>query len=398
MKRISILLAAFFAATAASGCSEKQNFQNGCSVDADCPTGSACRITGADAVGLCICRSDEACGPGEECNSQGVCQTRSGCRTTADCADEPNTYCDVGSGDCIALTACGSLVHCDPGFVCDPTTDACVAGCYGHGDCPLYAACTVTSPDQGLGACLSGTCGDKSFCPYGHLCTNGACMPHPNQNNCLPCGGVQQCPSADDFCLTNNQYDPARPETGSEAFCSIQCTDDNSCPNGYGCNTIVVPTQNECTRNEDCNPGSECRLGEAALRGWCTCQSDVECSPNELPPRCQKSCSGLGIQACNDDSECVFNCESSCLSPAGQACSDDSQCQPTPLCDGGRCITTGAACSQGRDCLCNANGRCINSGRQCSTAADCTLTCQQGGCLIGAGCAPEEGLLCPELR
>lgn len=390
----------FALAAVASGCTEKRNFAGECQRDADCPVGSACRITGrTDAVGICVCRSDEACGPGEECNSQGVCQARSGCRITADCTDEPNTYCDVGTGACIPLTKCGNLVHCDPGFVCDPTTGGCIAGCYGHGDCPLYAACTVTD-GSALGACLTGTCGDKSFCDYGDSCNNGMCAPFSSPNNCLPCGdGVNTCPNPFDYCLTNQQYDPNRPQTGSPAFCSTECTSEDSCPNGYNCVRIVVPTQNECRSPADCNPGSECRLGEAALRGWCTCQSDEECSPDTVQPICQKSCGGLGVIPCETGAECLSgNCAGACLSPAGQQCSDDSQCQPTQLCQSNRCLTDGiTACTRGRDCLCNA-GRCINGGRACTTAADCTLSCTDGGCLIGAGCAPAEGLLCPELR
>lgn len=393
MKRFAI---AFFGLLAFAGCEEARNFAGECQKEADCPVGSACRITGRDQIGICICTSDEACGPGEVCNSQGVCQARAGCRNTADCADEPNTFCDVGTGDCIALTECGIEVHCDPGFICDDATKGCVPGCYTNGDCPLGAACQPV-PGSAVGTCLTGVCGDKTFCGYGELCTNGTCIPHPNQNNCLPCGGVTRCPSPLDFCLTNNQYDPNRPETGSAAFCSIECTSNETCPNGYDCNGIVVPTQSDCTRDADCGPGSQCVLGEAALRGWCTCRNDQECSPNEFPPTCQKSCGGLGIQACEDDSECLTRCEASCLSPAGQACTDDSQCAPTPLCNAGSCVTNGQPCSVGSDCLCNINGQCINSGRPCSTAADCTLTCDQGGCRIGAGCAPSEGLLCPEL-
>ncbi len=393
-----VLVLAFALAAVAGACNEQRNFAGECQADADCPVGSACKITGVgDSVGICICRSDEACNPGEECNSQGVCQARSGCRTTADCADEPNTYCDVGSGDCIALTKCGSLVHCDPGFVCDPASGTCVAGCYGHGDCQLYSACTVTD-GSALGACLSGTCGDKSFCDYGEVCNNGTCAPFPSNENCQPCeNGPAECPSPNGFCLTNNQYDPNRPETGASAFCSTECNDEANCPNGYNCVRIVVPTQNECTQNSDCNPGSECRLGEAALRGWCTCQSNEECSPDRFPGQCQRSCGGFGLRACMTDADCTaLPCQASCAG-SGAPCQDDSQCAPIELCQNNLCITDGRPCSRGNECLCSG-GSCLNSGRTCTTAADCTLTCQDGGCLIGAGCAPSEGLLCPELR
>ena len=177
-------------------------------------------------------------------------------------------------------------------------------------------------------------------------------MAHPNQNNCLPCGNVTRCPSPRDFCLTNNQYDPNRPETGSAAFCSIECTDHDSCPNGYDCHGIVVPTQSECTNSDQCGQGSVCVLGEAALRGWCTCRNDEECTPSVIPATCQGSCGGFGVQACTDDSECITTCEFTCLSPAGQPCTDDAQCQTTPLCQAGTCVTNGQAAARSRSTAC----------------------------------------------
>jgi hypothetical protein len=396
--KLSTLLALALLSTAALACSGKQAFVGDCAADSDCGVGARCKITGADDRGLCVCRSDEACQDGEVCNSQGVCQARSGCRSNAEC--DATRFCDLGTGDCLERTRCGSDVHCPPGTICDPSRGACVDGCRENGDCTLGAVC------EG-GRCLKGRCADKSFCEYGDICVGGACQPHPNGAFCQDCGQGRPCPSPTDYCLLNSGYDPARPDTGSASFCGVSCSSEDQCPNGYQCGGVVLLTSDQCTQDAQCGAGRVCVLGEGDLRGFCTCVSDQDCAFEEFPALCAGSCGGLGLQACLSDADCArLPCDltrRTCLNPSGRACTSDAQCQATPLCGpltgfpGNVCANTGSPCASGADCLCQA-GTCINSGRPCARGQECNPPCQGGGCVLGAACAPLQGLLCPDVR
>lgn len=386
---------------ALAGCSSPAQFAGECTVNSECPTGSACKISGDNSVGICICRSDEACGEGEICNTQGICQTRSACRSNVECPDDK--FCDLSSGNCIDRINCGTDVHCLPGTVCDDVQGGCVDGCYDNGDCPLFSVCTRGSGAELLGTCLANRCSDNSFCEYGDFCQNGACVDASDPTFCQDCGqGEAACGSPNDFCLINSGYDPARPETGSPSFCGVECNPESGgtdCPNGYNCGGVVLLTQDQCLQDTECGGGGrQCVLGEGDLRGFCTCVDDADCAFNEAPPACLGSCGGFGVIACTDDSPCVTTCEFTCQSPQGRACTSDAQCEPLPLCQNNVCITDAVtACTTGTDCLCPA-GTCLNTGRSCSTGAECNPPCIGGGCSLGAACAPSEGLLCTDVR
>ncbi len=379
----NFILAAFFAAFALPACSGNQQFTEGCQVDADCPLGNACRISGGE-FGTCICRSDEACGDNEVCNSQGICQQRTGCRSNTECEDDK--FCDLATGGCIERTDCGSHVHCIPGTVCPAGGGQCVSGCYESADCPLYQTCQRV-PGQALGNCLAGVCEDKSFCAFGENCINGMCQPNSNPNHCADCDPQQpnQCGGPNNYCLINSSYDPNRPENGGPNFCGVECdpaVGDEACPNGYSCNGVILLTQDQCTNDAECGGGGRrCAIGEGQLRGACTCVADQDCAVDQIPGRCRL----------------INRCET----PSDRPCGDDSDCDPTDLCQnlGGMqvCATDFSPCNSNQDCLCN-NGSCFRTGRPCQTGAECSLTCVGGGCLLGASCGPDEGLLCPDLR
>jgi hypothetical protein len=158
-------------------------------------------------------------------------------------------------------------------------------------------------------------------------------------------------------------------------------------------------TQDQCTNDGECGGGGRrCAIGEGDLRGFCTCVDDQDCALDEAPPACVGSCGGAGIVPCTIDDDCVISsCEFTCQNPAGQPCTDDSQCQPLDICQAGSCLTDGSPCSRGADCLC-AGGTCLFTGRPCNVGLDCNPPCMGGGCYLGDACAPEEGLLCTDVR
>ena len=150
------------------------------------------------------------------------------------------------------------------------------------------------------------------------------------------------------------------------------------------------------------------------MRGGCTCLRDEDCNIDQIPALCAGSCGGLGLRLCLADTDCqALPCQLTakvCQWPQGRTCNADADCDPLPLCVNqmGRqfCVwsQTGMdTCTTNDDCLCvpgdpGQPNRCFGTGRPCNTGADCKLSCQNGGCLLGASCAPSEGLGCPDVR
>lgn len=433
------LCAGLLGASALPGCSGEQRVVGECVADGECPVGSFCKR------GICACRSDEACGAGEVCNSQNVCQKRSGCRSNGECPNPAETFCDLATGNCIdkilvdqrggVAAGCGTDVHCDPGSVCDPSRRSCVSGCLEDADCPLYRVCDRNGVPAGeLGRCVGGVCSDRSFCDFGEICDNGTCRRDPNPNHCKTCnpGEAMTCGDDANFCLIDPFYDESNPQSAPN-FCGVACDPANdTCPNGYQCGLVRLLTGLTCRKNSDCcdpsiNPNAQgaqeccadgagecpanryvCGIGEGEVRGGCSCLRDEDCRTESLPALCAGSCGGLGVRLCLQDSDCAaLPCDLTprgrrCQSPQGRMCATDDDCMDQPICaDLGTgqtvCVFDGRPCTSATDCLCSMN-RCINSGRACSTGADCQLSCQGGGCIIGASCAPSEGISCEQLR
>ena len=148
------------------------------------------------------CTSDDACHSGrcvgvvpEECPTPGQCQVGVCDPTTGACdvTFEPfGTACDDGNG-CTDNDFCGVSV-CLPGppHSCDDfdpcTTDACVAGAWGHGavQCPppsdvCVAPVCRSDFSSGLRGCgfepITDCCHDDAECDDGNVCTHDACDP-----------------------------------------------------------------------------------------------------------------------------------------------------------------------------------------------------------------------------
>jgi len=378
---------------------------NRCTLDSQCPVGGQCLADGS-----CGCKTAEACRPDEFCNVEHICQLKSGCIGNDDCT--AIEFCDLRSGDCLPRTACGSDTHCDLGTVCSLQRGSCVQGCNDEADCPLYQVCEKTGTSStALGRCVSGKYGDRTFCPLGEKCVAGTCRKDAGSANCLACdpGSSAATCGARNFCLINAGFDETNPMGQSPNYCGVECTSSEDCGNGYQCSTIRIITTAQaggCQNDNECGGGGrECRRSrEDDLRGFCTCSDNADCALDAVPPTCAGSCAGLGLVACMQNSDCRGgNCVKQCSNPAGQACTTDAQCQPQPLCapsplgGGLACITNGRPCQTSNDCACNA-GACVFTGRPCNTGADCRLSCQGGGCILGSGCGPIEGVSCEDLR
>lgn len=353
---------------AVSGC--EASAPGTCSSDLDCGgTDSAC----VDA--RCRCLSDAACPDGRVCNVVGVCQAPAPCARNADCGSDER--CDGTTGVCGLAERCPRDLHCPLGQICQDET--CVPGCRADDGCPLGQVC---EGEGALGSCTVG-CRGTDGCPLGAVCVGGRCFDDALPGLCAPCGGSGDCPATGDWCLENRAYDPQRPETGTPRHCAANCgLAPQICPNGYECRRVVARVTAPCRTDADCGFRRRCLIEEGEPVGACTCFADRDCT-DRLAPTCR-----LGF----------------CESPAGRTCASPADCEDVEACGpygrGGAQVCfldRSRSCASGADCQC-IDRECVLSGRGCRENADCATACIENGCVVGAGCAPAEGLLCPGLR
>lgn len=338
-----------------------------CQADDDCGAGQVCREA------VCRCAVDEGCPTGQRCNREGSCQAPPACRSNLDCSGD--TRCDLGEGRCIASEGCVRTLDCALGELCEE--GRCVPGCASDADCPLGRLC-----QEGL-RCELG-CRDAAGCPLGESCVGEACFAGTLPGLCLPCGGGADCSGREDWCLVNRGFVRGRPETGAERECAPDCMGAREiCPNGTTCRAITVRVTPPCTGDASCPGARQCEIVEGDPVGRCTCLRDADCL-ERLPPFCTR----LGF----------------CEAPAGRLCGSDLDCESVRACGpygaGGTSVCyldRSQACTRPQDCLC-LNGRCTLTGRECQDATDCPIACEGGGCVVGAGCTPDEGVSCRQLR
>jgi hypothetical protein len=381
----------------AAGCKDPTN-PLACLGDADCTIpGTRCRLE----TQLCICVTDEACEDGFFCNNAGVCQETAGCSTNADC--ESGTYCDSGSGICLVGppsgvgSACGLASHCPFGTIC--TAGTCVAGCLDEGDCPLGQICF-----QGQCATGDAVCSNDAFCEYGQRCEELACVDDfrgPYCRGCMPATvtNPNPCDHPRNFCLNNSQEAGGHP-----AFCGVDCSLEQPCPNGYACaDILVIPTSRRCVNT------AQCRC-DAPPRFAGVCRIDEPCEPEMGSSLCRVSphpdCGAgvcfvstgttTGSCTCGDDADCGGDrCVSDLCCPAGADVREDVDCFGNEGAVEGFC-----SCATDDDCppdTCEgASATCALTGMPCTPGAnDCPpLSCVTGFCKIGENCAPDEGLSC----
>lgn len=390
-----------------------------CTNDSECTIpGTRCDLSQMQ----CVCATDEACDSESFCNSAGVCQKRTGCAITADCG--AGTFCDIASGLCLQDpgepglgSPCGLSSQCPYGTVCRDGT--CQEGCFGNGDCPLGQICVD-------GFCFTGgpgerLCTDNNFCEYGDVCgTDNRCREDrrgPYCRGCSPRSSTNPNPCDDrrNFCLLNTQE-----LGGFTNFCGVDCSTGQDCPSGYGCSNIVVLTRSTCSNT------AECRCGGPVTFASATCSVAEPCRPtlpDGTPDPDAQSCVVAGAPACNGGVEG----QADCVVPVGQTsgnctCASNSDCSEGGTCVAGLCcggsvrpeedlrcvggegrVTGFCTCATDDDCggdSCDpVSGRCGITGVPCTPGQnDCpTISCINGGCLVGQNCAPQQGLSCSEV-
>lgn len=358
-----------------AGCSETRTGPR-CQEPSDC--GSPAEAYRCDtSAGECLCRTDAACAPAEQCNAAGFCQPRAGCEKNADCAD-PALFCDTTTGTCLQRGRCTTDLHCPMGEVCDGSRSTCVEGCRSAGDCPGTACrcgdapcvCEASDPEGraacALGVCDAAFCAQASDCAFGERCgipageTRARCysdadpVRRPYCASCNAGGGLQVCGRGANYCLEETAV------PGS-AFCGVDCSEGQGCPNGYRCADVVVAYS-----------GARCR-------------SDAECPPDPSLPCQEDTDCRRGGQCVKGSGQAVGACAGRCDVAEGDVLGYCS-CQQDPDCAQGTC----------------SQGACTLSRKPCVTDSDCRpVRCVDfngaGGCLIGQNCAPEEGLTCAEV-
>lgn len=360
-----------------AACTGTTKLLNLCQQDSECPKNFAC------VDGRCVCKSDVSCEANEICNAAGFCQARVGCETSLDCPE--GQFCDRTTGNCLDQERCTADVQCGLGQVCDQVRFQCVDGCREVGDCPLGAVCQCASGKQkcdaglqscppetdscALGGCKVGPCGDNSYCKYGESClaeTEGAakrCVKDERGPFCDPCTiapGQNYCPGdLANFCLvdTSKQY--------GSYFCGVECQAESECPWGFGCDDVLILTQDTCGTSG---------------QGACRPRSDMPCATDD-------DCPGGECDAT------LKQCKAICVGNEGDVqgfctCLADGDCPADTCGDDGRCSISRKSCDLNHPC----------SQIFCKDVKDPLTKKSVGYCFIGRNCAPVEGVSCDQVR
>lgn len=397
----------------------KDAVNNTCQVNFDCKApGTRCN----EETLQCVCATDEACKEGEFCNLAGSCQELSGCRVNSECTLE-GQFCDAESGRCLEgppdqlSSKCGLASHCPLRTIC--AGRECIVGCHDDGDCPLGEICY----DDGNGAACAfaeGICSEDDYCGYGERCRGNECRRDRRGPYCRGCSrrtglNPEPCEDGRNFCLINSAE-----RGGFSRFCGVDCSLGQECPNGYGCNYVVILTDDLCTTNAQC----QCDRDKISF-ATSTCTITESCLPRNSdgsPATDASFCVERGHSDCNPGG----TGDASCLVPRGDiagfcTCDDDSDCAAGGVCVGGQCcggevdterrcrvgearVTGFCSCATDTDCprdSCDpSRGACAITGNPCTPGNnDCgPIPCINGGCQIGQNCAPIQGLACSQVN
>lgn len=351
MSNLKALGAIFLAAATLAGCKSTTTSDGSCSSDSQCPVGTRCDTD----QGLCVCATDEACMPGYFCNHSGVCQGVAGCSSNQDCPIA-NTYCDALTGKCligpaeVVGSACGLASHCPYGSVC--TDGACVEGCFDDGDCELGRICLDGQCTSGAGLCTT-----DAFCGYGERCDDATspalCKVRPPwpvlPRVHVPLVHNRAVRRAADSCLVNSLE-----SGGFSQFCGVHCSLGQECPNGHECHGVVILTQDVCTFT------AECRCDPSTIRfATATCTVAAACDPR-LPDGSPctpdaRACTYAGYRDCNGG---VEGGAAACIVTKGQTngnctCATNDECGEDAVCVAGVCCT--GTVRNDRDCALGEN-------------------------------------------
>lgn len=363
-----------------SACPTAVNEDGRCTSDGDCGEFSIC-----DPAGVCRCNSDDACDASEFCNLAGSCQEKLECFSDDDCRGENGdaaAICDTRleidaadvvtiddgvrsrtAGNCVTLNSsslqCLMDSHCPFGFYCQQLGGGganCQPGCRDNGDCALGQPCIDNQCDTTPGAC-----NEPGYCAFGELCDPAGlrCAEHAEAD--ILC---QRC---DPRSLTNN------PCPGTclidTSVTPTPCSSDAQC----GDNLCVAP---QCLEDTDCPVGSTC---EGAFLGF-----PGECSGGQCA---DFFCGSSSCDDANDPCPRGYDCNV-LIAVSGTSCTPGSGSAECPSADS-VCLGGGENEEQGF-CSCTSSADCPPGG-------ECTNPGANGVCVIGATCAPQDGLLCEDV-
>lgn len=397
----------------AQACPQDPNvIERECALDSECGDGKRCDV----AAGICLCANDNGCDAQTEfCNALGRCQSKLGCENNDDCSQDGAVpqFCDVTTGQCELKNICDPAEgetccvideQCPFGNICSILDKRCVPGCRDDGDCFLGQGC-IGGGFGNIGVCAAGICTGNNLCGFGELCNlaTGECTFDTRGSYCFGCaGGVasDDCGDPANYCLTDTT-DP----TGRSEFCGVDCSQGQPCPFGYSCNDVIIipPNAPFCTPPEKCVRNAGEQSGTCS-RSATSCVIDEDC-PNGPPgsdcPRADVgNCINDQLRDCSSDFDCCdgANCpvgscvKQQCRGDEGDAfgfctCTRDTDC-PRDVCKGADLTDPNNPVS----------GNCDLSGHRCFEDLDCdVIACIEGGCRIGANCAPADGRSCREL-
>jgi MYXO-CTERM domain-containing protein len=265
------------------------------------------------------------------------------------------------------LAGCASIEHPFSGerteltgFFCHRTADCegrCLAGTAGLLDigsrCTADTECSTLVCD--LGVCSSRCVGDTGVCPSDEVCIAEA-------GQCGICAGPASRPTGrgrGEVCAAGTECTSG--VCGLDLRCTLACTSDGSCGEGFRCEDLQCVTGARSGIGEYCVEDDDCALGGCGIReGGRFCGS-----------RCTEdtSCGGTA---------CVEGVEGGICSPElaafGEACTADDGCV-TGLCRDGLCASRCSASTH-----CPVGTECVRDGAE--------TVCQvrmSGGCSVGRG-------------
>jgi hypothetical protein len=198
--------------------SEKVSSGLGCENSAECPDGELCLEKSCQAVG-CVTSLD--CDLEQFCSESFECEE--GCNDDQDCY--AGDTCDTDLGVCETYGCRSTVLDCEVGEFCNPTTTECYQDSRGH----CLSMCTWDdlqfAPADGLcvnysggtGSCQTNIMGQQSGCTGGAVC-------YPDDPGSLEFTFGQTVPGS---CI--NFY---------KAFYCDNTSSQDQCPNGFNCQSL----------------------------------------------------------------------------------------------------------------------------------------------------------------
>ncbi|CAG2101907.1 unnamed protein product, partial [Medioppia subpectinata] len=378
--------------------------QSGCRSNSQCDDHLICTRS------QCMdpCEGSAACGPNALCN---VVNHRISCSCPANFVGRPtaNVGCMRESIACASNIDCHYSGHFCTNFRCRPTCSAnkdcavdekctngrCHIHCTKDRDCPSSEICLQNTCNVGCRsdtdcasseACINNlcidpcatptACGTNAFCTVGHhekICT---CKEGSIGNAYVECVRViTTCGAIADSCAIGSRCE--------ESVCRTQCRSDTECFDNEKCLDNLCSII--CSSDEVCPQGFVCDGGKC-MTG---CRSDVECPTQEscINRKCLNVCASP--TACGSDAICNgINHQPYCSCPTrytGNAkiacrrmdCVVDVDCGSAKICQNYKCITG-----------CRSDGGCADT--QSCISLQCTNPCLYSGvCGENAICRPK---------